>query len=53
MTAILKALALYNNEAEDSDELSFKINDLLVVLKENFQDGWHLCQVRLLNNYAQ
>ncbi|XP_063690428.1 histone acetyltransferase KAT6A-like isoform X3 [Bolinopsis microptera] len=45
MTAILKALALYNNEAEDSDELSFKINDLLVVLKENFQDGWHLCQL--------
>ncbi|KAL5248266.1 hypothetical protein ACHWQZ_G017448 [Mnemiopsis leidyi] len=45
MTSVLKALALYNNEAEDSDELSFKINDLLVVLKENWQDGWHLCQL--------
>ena len=45
MTSVLKALALYNNEAEDSDELSFKINDLLIVLQENWQDGWHLCQV--------
>ena len=49
MTSVLKALALYNNEAEDSDELSFKINDLLVVLKENWQDGWHLCQVVIAN----
>ena len=41
----LKALALYTNEAEDNDELSFKINDLLLVIQENWQDGWHLCQV--------
>jgi hypothetical protein len=47
MTSVLKALALYNNEAEDADELSFKINDLLIVLQEDWQDGWHLCQVFL------
>ena len=35
----LKALALYDKEAEDSDELSFKINDELIVLKENWQNG--------------
>ena len=41
----LKALALYTNEAEDNDELSFKTNDLLLVVQENWQEGWHLCQV--------
>ena len=45
MAVTLKALALYNNEAEDNDELSFKVNDELVVIKENWQNGWHLCQV--------
>jgi len=45
MTTTLKALALYNNEGDDTDELSFKINDLLTILTENWQDGWHLCQV--------
>ena len=45
MSAVQKALALYDNESEDPDELSFKINDLLFVVHENWQDGWHLCKI--------
>ena len=47
----ITAIAIYSNDAEDQDELSFKINDSLVVLKENFQNGWHLCEVFLRSNF--
>ena len=45
MDVRVKAIAIYANDAEDQDELSFKVNDALIVVKENFQNGWHLCEV--------
>ena len=45
----VKAIAIYANDAEDQDELSFKVNDALIVVKENFQNGWHLCEVNMSN----
>eukprot|EP00116_Pleurobrachia_bachei_P007474 sb/3467736/ len=48
----VKAIAIYANDAEDQDELSFKVNDALIVVKENFQNGWHLCEMNGLRGVA-
>lgn len=45
MAVTVKAVALYDNEGEDQDELSFKCNDTLTIIKEEWQAGWHLCQL--------
>ena len=40
------AVALYNNDIDDDDELEFRKGDVLTVLIENPHglDGWWLCQ---------
>ena len=40
------AIALYNNDVDDEDELEFRKGDILTVLIENPNgfDGWWLCQ---------
>lgn len=40
------AIALYNNEVDDEDELEFRKGDILTVLIENPNglNGWWLCQ---------
>lgn len=40
------AIALYNNQVDDDDELEFERGDILTVLIENPHglDGWWLCQ---------
>ena len=40
------AVALYNNDIDDADELEFRKGDVLTVLIENPHglDGWWLCQ---------
>ena len=42
------AIALYNNNVDDEEELEFRKGDLLTVLIENPHglDGWWLCQHR-------
>ena len=40
------AVALYNNDVDDEDELEFRKGDILTVLIENPNgfDGWWLCK---------
>jgi hypothetical protein len=42
------AIALYNNNVDDEDELEFRKGDLLTVLIENPHgfDGWWLCKYK-------
>jgi len=46
-TAKVFAIALYDNEAESDDELTFKKNDLLQVLECDYMgmEGWWLCKL--------
>lgn len=41
------ALAIYANEAESDDELTFKKNDILQIIQLNYlgMDGWWLCKI--------
>jgi len=42
-----RARALFSTEAEDSDELSFKANDILIILAKDVQNtpGWWRCSL--------
>jgi hypothetical protein len=43
-----RARALFSTEAEDSDELSFKANDILIILAKDVENttGWWRCSLR-------
>ena len=41
------ALAMYDNDAESEDELTFKKNDILQILQSDYMsmEGWCLCKL--------
>lgn len=47
MTSVVLAKALYNNDSEAEDELSFKKDDLITVLETDLEGmtGWWLCSL--------
>ena len=43
----MKARALYENISDDAEELSFRKNDVMEVLEEDYDgmEGWWLCRL--------
>ena len=39
----MRARALYSNEADSTDELSFTKGDILIVVQRDAEDGWWQC----------
>lgn len=47
MSSVVLAKALYNNDSEADDELSFKKGDVITVIETDFEgmEGWWLCSL--------